>query len=112
MASHDVSSSKMAQCRRDVVFSGTKREANSNRRHRNLFDDLSKVKLNTSFQHPCRSEMKFGDLDFDFDITGEWADDADENGATESITLMSQLLSDAAASYVQKNAKSMKNQSM
>ena len=110
-ASHDVSSSEMAQCRRDLdlVLSGTKREANANRRRLHIFDELPKVNLNTSLKHPGRSEMRFGDLDFDFDISVEWAEDADEKCATESMTLMSQLLNDAAASYVQKNAVSVKN---
>lgn len=101
VASHVSASSKTAQCRRDLVLSGRKREAN-NRRHRHIFDELSKVNLNTSLAHPGRNEMRFGDLDFNFDISGDWVEDVDEKCPTESMSLLSQLLKDAAASYVQK----------
>jgi len=58
---------KMARCR-------GKSKAEKNRRH--VFDELlRKVKLNTSLAHPSRGEMWFGDLDFDFDINGEWVQD-------------------------------------
>ncbi|KAK1744062.1 hypothetical protein QTG54_005659 [Skeletonema marinoi] len=62
-----VSSSKMARCR------GKSKAETNNRRH--VFDELTKVKLNTSLAHPGRGEMWFGDLDFDFDINGEWVQD-------------------------------------
>jgi len=61
-----VSSSKMVRCR-------GKSKAENNRRH--VFDELTKAKLNTSLAHPGRSEMWFGDLDFDFGINGEWVQD-------------------------------------
>ena len=62
-----VSSSKMARCR------GKSKAETNNRRH--VFDELTKVKLNTSLAHPGRGEMWFGDLDFDFDINNEWVQD-------------------------------------
>ena len=68
-ASSSVTSSKMARCR------GKSKAETNNRRH--VFDELTKakVKLNTSLAHPGRGEMWFGDLDFDFDINGEWVQD-------------------------------------
>eukprot|EP00984_Skeletonema_dohrnii_P023825 scaffold12923_cov127-Skeletonema_dohrnii-CCMP3373.AAC.3 len=60
-----VSSVQIAQCR-------GKSKAENNR---HVFDDLTKVKLNTSLAHPGRGEMWFGDLDFDFGINGEWVQD-------------------------------------
>mmetsp|Transcript_7550 Transcript_7550/g.12681 ORF Transcript_7550/g.12681 Transcript_7550/m.12681 type:complete len:140 (-) Transcript_7550:278-697(-) len=67
-----VSSSKMARCR------GKSKAETNNRRH--VFDELTKVKLNTSLAHPGRGEMWFGDLDFDFDINGEWVQDTCKRG--------------------------------
>mmetsp|Transcript_4445 Transcript_4445/g.6814 ORF Transcript_4445/g.6814 Transcript_4445/m.6814 type:complete len:192 (+) Transcript_4445:62-637(+) len=111
-----VSSSKVTQCRGNLALSpGTKREARPNRRQRHVFDDLTKVNFNTSLQHPGRSEMWFGDLDFNFDINAAWDQDVKEEEfalGTETMSLMSQLLNDAAASYVQMNALSMKNKSI
>eukprot|EP00985_Skeletonema_marinoi_P027208 scaffold21968_cov89-Skeletonema_marinoi.AAC.1 len=60
-----VSSSKIAQCRGKSMA----------KKRRHVFDELIKVKFNTSLTHPGRSEMWFGDLDFDFDINGEWVQD-------------------------------------
>ena len=69
-----VSSSKMARCR------GKSKAETNNRRH--VFDELTKVKkLNTSLAHPGRSEMRFGDLDFDYDINGEWVQNIREEHA-------------------------------
>ncbi len=110
-----VSSSKVTQCRGNLALSGTKREPRPNRRQRHVFDDLTKVNFNTSLQHPGRSEMWFGDLDFNFDINAVWDQDVKEEEfaiGTGTMSLMSQLLNDAAASYVQKNAMSMKNKSI
>ena len=59
-----VSSTKIEQCR-----------GKSMAKKRHVFDELTKVKFNTSLAHPGRSEMWFGDLDFDFDINGEWVQD-------------------------------------
>ncbi len=67
--------SEATHCRGNLVSSGTKREPKPNRRHRHLFDDLTKVNFNTSLQHPGRSEMWFGDLVFNFDINFEWVED-------------------------------------
>jgi len=89
-ASSSVTSSKMAQCR------GKSKAETNNRRH--VFDELTKVKLNTSLAHPGRGEMWFGDLDFDFDINGEWVQDTREERAELS------LLNYASASYVRMNA--------
>jgi hypothetical protein len=92
-ASSSVTSSKMARCR------GKSKAANNNRRH--VFDELAKVKkLNTSLAHPGRSEMRFGDLDFEFDLNGEWVQDTREERAEGLLS----LLSDASASYVRMNA--------
>jgi len=90
-----VTSSKMAQCR------GKSKAETNNRRH--VFDELTKVKkLNTSLAHPGRSEMRFGDLDFDYDINGEWVQNIREEHAGGTMPLLS-LLNDAA-SYVRMNA--------
>ncbi|KAK1744063.1 hypothetical protein QTG54_005660 [Skeletonema marinoi] len=95
-ASSSVTSSKMAQCR------GKSKAETSNRRH--VFDELTKVKnLNTSLAHPGRGEMWFGDLDFDYDINGEWVQNIREEHAGGTMPLLP-LLNDASASYVQMNA--------
>jgi len=95
-ASSSVTSSKMAQCR------GKSKAETNNRRH--VFDELTKVKkLNTSLAHPGRSEMRFGDLDFDYDINGEWVQNIREEHAGGTMPLLP-LLNDASASYVQMNA--------
>eukprot|EP00984_Skeletonema_dohrnii_P023824 scaffold12923_cov127-Skeletonema_dohrnii-CCMP3373.AAC.2 len=88
-----VTSSKMARCR------GKSKAETNNRRH--VFDKLTKVKkLNTSLAHPGRSEMRFGDLDFDFDLNGEWVQDTREERAEGLLS----LLNDASVSYVRMNA--------
>ena len=79
-----VALSQTTQYKDDLVLSGTKRDTKPNRRHRCIFDVLTKVNLNTSLTHPGRSEMRFGDLDFNFDISGEWVEDVEEECATES----------------------------
>lgn len=65
-----VSSSKIEQCRGKSMA----------KKRRHVFDELTKVKFNTSLAHPGRSEMWFGDLDFDFDINGEWVQDTCKRG--------------------------------